>query len=287
MFHGYSHFTITSSQLAINHITGLSSGKPRRRDNFLYHLYPNAILGIDMLYHESNHEAAYDSSARDLPPRCRPGTRDRHIENTLSWALALINETPLHLIWVEGAERVKKTAVAQTCVEKLKTVGTPLGAFFFSKRTSRHQQFFPTIAYQLSTEFPEYQTLLDAKICRNRSLLYHKTMASQFKGLILEPFQELERAGKKAPTEGFRHLSTLWTSVTVSLHSHRLLSLSLLPQKIGLMPSAGSSSPAQKHMLKQCSPESTLRPAASRSFYPNYVKTTLRQFRTRVCNLVS
>jgi hypothetical protein len=109
--------------------------------------------------------------------------------------LAPVNEI-LHLLWVEGAERVGKTAIAQTCVEKLKTIGTPLGACFFSKRSSRHQQFFPTIAYQLSTEFPEYQTRLDAEIRRDRSLLYHKTMASQFKGLILKPFQELERAGK-------------------------------------------------------------------------------------------
>lgn len=97
---------------------------------------------------------------------------------------------------MNGPAGVGKSAVAQTCVEKLKRRGKLGAAFFFSVNgRNKSAQFFTTVAYQLSIEFPDYRDLLDKRIRRDKTMV-HKTMASQFRGLIIEPLQELERNGK-------------------------------------------------------------------------------------------
>ncbi|KAJ3568212.1 hypothetical protein NP233_g5860 [Leucocoprinus birnbaumii] len=160
-------------------------------------------LGIDILYSEAIHEAAYDSDARgDPPPRCSPGTRDNEIHHILSWALPLDNaDSPLY--HMSGAPASGKSRLAQTCAEKLKDEGLAPLSFFFcrnhgshSSRNQQHRRFFPTLAYQLSTQFPEYSALLNTTIIRHKALI-NKNLGSQFKGLILDPLRELELSGKR------------------------------------------------------------------------------------------
>ncbi|KAF9442978.1 hypothetical protein P691DRAFT_764704, partial [Macrolepiota fuliginosa MF-IS2] len=157
----------------------------------------NGQTGIDILLEASNPDAAYDSSARDYAPRCQPGTREQHIEDVVGWGAPTVGaDNPLPLFWMKGLAGVGKSAIAQTCAEKLKDLGRLGAAFFFAvKVRDNAEQFFPTIAYQLSTEFPDYHDLLDQRIRRDRTIL-KKTMAIQFKALIAEPFQKLEKTGK-------------------------------------------------------------------------------------------
>ncbi|KAF9444414.1 hypothetical protein P691DRAFT_796556 [Macrolepiota fuliginosa MF-IS2] len=154
----------------------------------------NGQTGIDILLEASNLDAAYDSSARDYAPRCQPGTREQYIEDILSWGAPTVGaDDPLPLFWMKGLAGVGKSAIAQTCAEKLKDLGRLGATFFFAAKVRDNaEQFFPTIAYQLSTEFPDYHDLLDQRIRRDRTIL-KKTMAVQFKILIAEPFQELEK----------------------------------------------------------------------------------------------
>ncbi|KAJ3568210.1 hypothetical protein NP233_g5862 [Leucocoprinus birnbaumii] len=156
------------------------------------------LKGIDILYNETIHEAAHDSAARDPPPRCHPGTRTSDILHVLSWALTLDSDSPMPLLWVAGAAGVGKSALVQTCVELLRESNVPVVALFLSRSHgwNSHRQFFPTIAYQLSTYFPEYRALLNSRIIYDKSLIYHKSITSQFKSLILEPLQELKNARK-------------------------------------------------------------------------------------------
>ncbi|KAF9443700.1 hypothetical protein P691DRAFT_635103, partial [Macrolepiota fuliginosa MF-IS2] len=98
--------------------------------------------------------------------------------------------------WMKGLAGVGKSAIAQTCAEELKKLGRLGAAFFFAVNVREDaEQFFPTIAYQLSTEFPDYRDLVDQRIRHDRTIL-KKTMEIQFKALIAEPFQELEKTGK-------------------------------------------------------------------------------------------
>lgn len=152
--------------------------------------------GIDILLEASCPDAAFDSSARDPPPRCWPGTRAERIESITGWARCPWAESPSPMLWMNGPAGVGKSAVAQTCAERLKLSGILGAAFFFSslQDRDRHDYFFPSIAYQLSTTSPDYRNLLDKKVSGDKTLV-SKAMAWQFKELIVEPLQELEKCG--------------------------------------------------------------------------------------------
>lgn len=152
--------------------------------------------GIDILLEASAPGAAYDSSVRDPPPRCFPGTRREFVEDILHWAVPPFGNTPPPIYQMKGPAGVGKSAVMQTCVESLTRLNKRCPAFFFSiNGQSKHQKFFPSIAYQLATIYPDYHDLVDKKIHRNKTLI-DKTMGAQFWGLIVEPLQELEKTGK-------------------------------------------------------------------------------------------
>lgn len=97
---------------------------------------------------------------------------------------------------MRGPAGVGKSAIAQTCSEKVKHLGMLGAAFFFSINGARDPQtFFPSIAYQLSTTHSEYRDLIDIKIRRDTTIV-HKRLQFQFQYLIDEPLRELEANGK-------------------------------------------------------------------------------------------
>ncbi|KXN85501.1 hypothetical protein AN958_11239 [Leucoagaricus sp. SymC.cos] len=152
--------------------------------------------GIDILLEASYPDAAVDAEAREYVPKCFPGTREQYIHDIMHWATASDTEGLLPIFWMRGPAGVGKSAIAQTCAEKMKKLGQLGAAFFFSiNGRNDRRRFFPTLAYQLSTAFSEFREILDDKVYRDKTLV-RKTMASQFTSLIVEPLQELERRGK-------------------------------------------------------------------------------------------
>ncbi|KAF9449066.1 hypothetical protein P691DRAFT_774915 [Macrolepiota fuliginosa MF-IS2] len=157
----------------------------------------NGQTGIDILLEASNRNAAHDSSAREYDPRCHRGTREQHIEDIIYWAVPASGANdPLPLFWMKGLAGVGKSAIAQTCAERLKKLGK-LGATFFFSLNGRDKaaEFIPTIVYQLSSYFADYRDLVDQRIRHDRAIL-DKIMETQFEALIVEPLQKLKRAGK-------------------------------------------------------------------------------------------
>ncbi|KXN85505.1 hypothetical protein AN958_11243 [Leucoagaricus sp. SymC.cos] len=152
--------------------------------------------GIDILLAASYPDAAVDSEARKYDPVCFPGTREQHIEDITSWATASANDATLPIYWMKGPAGVGKSAIAQTCAENVKKSGHLGAAFFFSiNGRSDPRRFFPTLAYQLAAEFPDYHSIVDDRVYRDKTLV-DKKMSSKFNSLIVEPLQELERHGK-------------------------------------------------------------------------------------------
>jgi hypothetical protein len=88
---------------------------------------------------------------------------------------------------MKGHAGMGKTNIAQSCVEKLSALSTPFAAFFFFYQDlNKPQRFFPTIAYQIATWFPDYHNLLNEKIQRD-PMMVHKALRTQFEELIVFP----------------------------------------------------------------------------------------------------
>jgi len=88
----------------------------------------NPILGIDILYDASSPGAAVDSQDH-YDRRCFPGTREQYIADITNWVTESVDRSS-SMYWMRGPAGVGKSAIAQTCAEKLKDTGH-LGAAFF------------------------------------------------------------------------------------------------------------------------------------------------------------
>jgi hypothetical protein len=153
-------------------------------------------IGIDIVRETSIPDAAVDAEARQYDPTCCPGTREQHISDITDWATGVNSDQSQHLLWMWGPAGVGKSALAQTCAEKVKEEGALGAAFFFSINGRRdHRPFFVTLAYQLSTVLPDYRSVLDATVYNDKALVTKK-MAAQFDSLIVQPVQGLESQGK-------------------------------------------------------------------------------------------
>jgi len=154
-----------------------------------------AVLGIDILYEASNPGAVFDSQDH-CDRRCFPGTREQYIADITNWITESV-DPPSSMYWMRGPAGVGKSAIAQTCAEKLKDTGHLGAAFFFTvKKYDNPLCLFTSIAYQLTTALPDYRAAVDERISKDKSLI-GKKMPSQFRSLIVEPLRELEKQGKR------------------------------------------------------------------------------------------
>lgn len=151
--------------------------------------------GLEVLLNASYPDAAHDSSARDPPPQCLPGTRQKYIEDITRWANNAPPEHRFPVLWLHGPAGVGKSALAQTCAEAAR--GKLAAAFFFSRSNGRDdpRRFFTSIAYQLATKNLLYRNSLEEKLHRDPTLV-SKSIAVQFRELIVLPLQEAKTRGQ-------------------------------------------------------------------------------------------
>jgi len=90
----------------------------------------NSVLGIDILLDASDEGAVFDSQDH-YDRRCFPGTREQYIADITNWVTESIHP-PLSMYWMSGPAGVGKSAIAQTCAEKLKDTEHLGAAFFFT-----------------------------------------------------------------------------------------------------------------------------------------------------------
>ena len=154
----------------------------------------DSVLGIYILHDASDPGAAFDS--RDhYDRRCFPGTREQYIADITNWVTKSVDLPSMY--WMRGPAGVGKSAIAQTCAEKLKETGHLGAAFFFTvNKHSDPSRLFTSIAYQLAATLPDYHAIIDEKISKDKTLV-EKKMPSQLRSLIVEPLRELEKQGKR------------------------------------------------------------------------------------------
>ncbi|KAF9441132.1 hypothetical protein P691DRAFT_715326 [Macrolepiota fuliginosa MF-IS2] len=131
--------------------------------------------------------AKFDSSDRDPPPRCHPGTRTTISSKIYDW---LKNPRPeKKLLWLRGLAGVGKSAIIQTVAEKLSDQERLGASLFFSRTNGRRdpRQVFTTLAYQIAVQDPSYKRYIaEVKLRDPQSL--ETAMGEQFRLLIGEPF---------------------------------------------------------------------------------------------------
>ncbi|KAJ3571188.1 hypothetical protein NP233_g3912 [Leucocoprinus birnbaumii] len=156
-------------------------------------------VGLQKLLESSIPGATYDSSDRYPPPLCHPGTRGDHIEWLENWVCGAENPSN-RIVWVHGPAGVGKSAIAQSCAERLAKL-QKLGATFFASRPNDRNdptRVFTTLAYQLAMRLPAYGKLLDEIISLDPTLV-KKALPFQFQNLIVAPIRKVQLAKETVP----------------------------------------------------------------------------------------
>ncbi|KAF9447659.1 hypothetical protein P691DRAFT_802094 [Macrolepiota fuliginosa MF-IS2] len=135
--------------------------------------------------------AAMDSSARDPPPKCHPGTRKKIGRNLGTWLDDPGREW--NMMWLRGPAGTGKSAVAQTFAEYCYEKGRLGAAFFFSRPNGRNkpETVIPTLAYQLAFHCRSFNVALSKQLAGDPQWMT-KAPRVQLKRLIIEPFLFLQ-----------------------------------------------------------------------------------------------
>ncbi|KAJ3569474.1 hypothetical protein NP233_g5025 [Leucocoprinus birnbaumii] len=164
--------------------------------------YSTGRPALEILYPHTNPDAAMDSSARDPPPKCHPGTRVDTLEWLDNWL-----ESPLRdhrMVWLYGPPGTGKSAIAQTFAETCAEKGRLGGAFFFSRPNHRDkpETVIPSLAYQLAFHCPAFKSAI-AQTLIDDLQLFRKAMHVQFRRLIVEPLSRLQADGHESVHQPF------------------------------------------------------------------------------------
>ncbi|KAF9445000.1 hypothetical protein P691DRAFT_806342 [Macrolepiota fuliginosa MF-IS2] len=135
--------------------------------------------------------AAMDSSARNPPPKCHPGTREKIGRKLGTW-LDDHRQEP-NMMWLHGPAGTGKSAIAQTFAEHCYERGRLGAAFFFSRPNERNkpETVIPTLAYQLAFHCRSFNAALSDQLASDPQWMT-KAPHVQLKRLIIEPLSILQ-----------------------------------------------------------------------------------------------
>jgi hypothetical protein len=142
---------------------------------------------MEMLLEKTIPGAAFDSSSRDPPPRCHPGTRLAIIERCLCFIANRDHDGAKKIRWVVGSAGVGKSAIMQTVAESPLPVASHASVFFSVQGRNDGTKTIITLVYQLAVKSEPYRQLVEQEIARDPSLL-QSSIAKQFQKFIIEPF---------------------------------------------------------------------------------------------------
>ncbi|KAF5359719.1 hypothetical protein D9756_003064 [Leucocoprinus leucothites] len=129
--------------------------------------------------------AELDSSARDPPPRCHPGTRVKIVDHLRS----RFRSPTKRVQWLVGPAGVGKSAIMQTVAELERETSYLLAALFFSAPNGRNDptKVIFTLAYQISRQNEGYRNHIRSKVKADPHL-WERSIEAQFTEFIIEPF---------------------------------------------------------------------------------------------------
>lgn len=129
----------------------------------------------------------YDSKDRAPAPNCHPGTRTKVIDMIMNWANG--GSSANKMLWLRGPAGGGKSAIAQAIAERLSAQESLAASFFCRRGEGRREDaisVIQTIAYQMCTHTPSFQSYVGRLLGNNPSIL-DKSIQTQFTSLLLEP----------------------------------------------------------------------------------------------------
>jgi hypothetical protein len=146
---------------------------------------------MDLLLKYSIAGLEHNSSDRNDPPQCHPGTRLEICTKAREWFHNLSREE--RILWLHGPAAVGKSAIIQTLADdEAESPNSILGSAVFISRPKRLNdsfRFFTTIAFRLAVRFPAYRQYVVNILSRDPQIVTKK-VAEQFKWFIVKPFAE-------------------------------------------------------------------------------------------------
>ncbi|KAK7000665.1 hypothetical protein R3P38DRAFT_2733179, partial [Favolaschia claudopus] len=155
----------------------------------------NVKAAMQTLYEASSYEASYDWGNNYDRPSCHPKTREGYLWQLEAWSQKKSSDHP-GIFWIYGPAGTGKSAIMQSFCEQLQGKGRLGGSFFFKRgHLSRENamKVFPTIAYHLSRALPELELTISTSV-REDPAVFHKSLATQLKKLIVGPCQAVSLA---------------------------------------------------------------------------------------------
>jgi hypothetical protein len=148
-----------------------------------------------ILRHATATAAFHNSKERFDPPKCHPNTRLAVLTKIMKW-IKWEEGLDAFIMWVYGSAGAGKSAIAQTIAEMCEEM-ILLASFFFSRNDPSRSNANPliaTIAYQITSNLPQVRDVIFGAIERD-PLIFSKSLAVQFKSLIVAPLQSLAETG--------------------------------------------------------------------------------------------
>ncbi|KXN91191.1 hypothetical protein AN958_02611 [Leucoagaricus sp. SymC.cos] len=178
MFHQAHEFVIKDSLII--------EGTTDNNDNFLKEFAEHTLRG-----------AEFDSSERDPPPECHPGTREKIVERIQFWF-----HNPLRtsrLLWLVGPAGVGKSAIMQTLAE-IEAQRSMISTLFFSATQGRNNpsKVIATIAYRIAVQHSPYQEYLRSALAADPKLI-ETSIKTQFSTFFVLPFVKMKLYSGPSP----------------------------------------------------------------------------------------
>ncbi|KAF9450016.1 hypothetical protein P691DRAFT_789971 [Macrolepiota fuliginosa MF-IS2] len=150
----------------------------------------SGVTVLQQLREKAKPAAMRDSSARDYPPRCHPGTRKNLRGHISQWGVG--KGSNRRMLWVLGPAAVGKSAVAQATAEEFDEMERFGAGFFFSRPNHINDPdwVIPTLVYQLATKHRQYKHIITQRLIDD-PLILEKNRQVQFRELVIEPFRIL------------------------------------------------------------------------------------------------
>jgi len=152
--------------------------------------------GLKYLVLNSATGAIYNSLKRQQldAPKCHPNTRVAVISRVIDWLLGKIEFDAL-ILWLHGAAKAGKSAIAHSIAEICERRGWLLATFFSGRQRRRSARnnitrFIATVAYQISRAIPALCEHIEAVVDAG-PMTFHQSVDVKLTKLINEPLRRL------------------------------------------------------------------------------------------------